>query len=214
MSEYHGVLLASGGLDSTTLYHAFRAQGHRMLPLFLDYGQHCRDTELATLRELLPSDEIGELHVLDISAIYLGSRSRLIAEADLWHEDVTPDDLYLPYRNLLFLSVAAAFAHDRRIPRIYAAFINSNHAKEIDCSTAFFDELGSMLAGYGGVEVCLPFREYAKADVVRLALKLGVSVGRTYSCQIASSVPCGACPNCVERVEALNQVVDETVKAS
>jgi 7-cyano-7-deazaguanine synthase len=208
MSEYHGVLLASGGLDSTTMYYAERRAGRRLLPLFLDYGQHCRETELATLREVLPSDA-DNVHVLDISCMYAGSRSRLIDEADLWRDEVTDDDMYLPYRNLLFLSVASAFAQDRGIEAVYAAFINSNHAKEIDCSTEFFDRLGEVLRDYGTVQVRLPFRAHSKTDVVRLAIKLGVPLARTYSCQIAAKVPCGACPNCVERLDALATIADE-----
>ena len=112
MSEYHGVLLASGGLDSTTLYYTERRAGHRLLPLFLDYGQHCRETELNTLSEVLPADA-ADVIVLDISSVYIGSRSRLIDEADLWRDEVTDADMYLPYRNLLFLSVAAAWPAPR-----------------------------------------------------------------------------------------------------
>jgi 7-cyano-7-deazaguanine synthase len=208
MSEYHGVLLASGGLDSTTMYYTERDAGRRLLPLFLDYGQHCRDTELSTLREVLPPDA-DDVHVLDISSIYAGSRSRLIDEADLWRDEVADSDMYLPYRNLLFLSVASAFAQDRGLEAVYAAFINSNHAKEIDCSTEFFDRLGDVLSDYGTVRVRLPFRNHSKADVVRIAIDLGVPLARTYSCQIASQVPCGACPNCVERLNALATVADE-----
>jgi 7-cyano-7-deazaguanine synthase len=208
MSEYHGVLLASGGLDSTTLYYAELEAGRRLLPLFLNYGQHCSETELATLREVLPADA-DDVVVLDISCIYAGSRSRLIVEADLWREDVTPEDMYLPYRNLLFLSVGAAYAQDHEIAAVYAAFINSNHAKEIDCSSAFFDRLGDVLSDYGTVRVKLPFRDRSKADVIRLAVRLGVPLARTYSCQVASRVPCGACPNCVERLDALTAVAAE-----
>jgi 7-cyano-7-deazaguanine synthase len=213
MNEYHGVLLASGGLDSTTMYYAERQAGRRLLPLFLDYGQHCGKTELDTLREVLPPDAAGDVVVLDISCIYAGSRSRLISEADLWQEDVTPEDMYLPYRNLLFLSVAAAFAQDRGIAAVYAAFINSNHAKEIDCSTEFFDRLGDVLSDYGTVQIRLPFRDCSKADVIRLAIDLGVPVVRTYSCQVASKVPCGACPNCVERLDAIAAITAEITGA-
>jgi 7-cyano-7-deazaguanine synthase len=206
VSEYDGVILASGGLDSTTLLYSLGARGQRVLPLFLDYGQHCRDTELAALREVSPQDIASGVTVVDISAVYRGSSSRLIQEADLWREDVIPADMYLPYRNLMFLSVAAAFAQDRGLDKVYAAFINSNHAKEIDCSATFFDQLGAMLADYGGVQVVLPFRDHSKTDVISLALQLDVPVGRTYSCQVSSQVPCGACPNCVERLQALDAV--------
>jgi 7-cyano-7-deazaguanine synthase len=127
----------------------------------------------------------------------------MIVEADLWKEAVSDDDLYLPYRTMLFFAVAAARAQTLRILNVYSGFINSNHAKEIDCSTEFMNGLEELSRGVGAVRFHAPFREKTKADVVRQALELGVPIGRTFSCQASSSFPCGACPNCVERLNAL-----------
>jgi 7-cyano-7-deazaguanine synthase len=198
------VVLVSGGLDSTTLVYWLSQQGAGVQPLFLDYGQHCVETEHETVLRVLPADVAPSVRRLDLSSIYAGSPSRLIREANLWTERVSSEDMYLPYRNLLFLSVAAAFAQSRGIGYVYAAFINSNHALEIDCSSDFFDRLGEMLSDFGRVRIEMPFRERSKRDVAFLAAELGVPIGLTYSCQISSATPCGACPNCVERLEALD----------
>jgi 7-cyano-7-deazaguanine synthase len=122
--------------------------------------------------------------------------------------------MYLPYRNLLFLSVGAAFAQSNKIDHVYSAFINSNHAIELDCSGEFFDRLSVMLADYGGVKIEMPFRELTKYDVAVRAAELGVPIGQTYSCQISASTPCGACPNCVERLEALELLVARSLEES
>jgi 7-cyano-7-deazaguanine synthase len=201
-----GVVLCSGGLDSTTLMYFLDNAGTQFLPLFLDYGQHCAKTELSTLQKVIPEKYVKRIVTLDISAIYRGGKSRLIKEPDLWSESVEADDLYLPYRNMLFLAIAAAYAQSRDIGKVYAAFINSNHAKEIDCSTAFFDELGSVLKKYGAVQIEMPFRSMSKYEVAKLGLELKVPIAKTFSCQASSEVPCGACPNCVERIEALRQL--------
>jgi 7-cyano-7-deazaguanine synthase len=200
------VLLASGGLDSTTLAFWLRSQGIGFVPLFVNYGQHCAKTELARLTELLPAEEFGRARVVDIADVYKGSESRLISEANLWEQDVTADDLYLPYRNLLLMSVGAAFAQAHELGDVYAAFINSNHAKEIDCSASFFDRLGGMLSDYGTVKMKMPFRDKSKLEVATIGLQLNAPIARTFSCQVASVVPCGACPNCVERLEAIESL--------
>ena len=200
------VLLASGGLDSTTLAFWLRSQGVSFLPLFINYGQHCATTELNRLTDLLPSSEFGPLSVLNVSDVYAGCSSRLISEPDLWKEDVTADDMYLPYRNLFLMSVAAAFAQGHGLSEVYAAFINSNHAKEIDCSAQFFKRLGEMLADYGTVQVKMPFRDYTKRQVAEIGLSLDAPIARTFSCQASSEVPCGACPNCVDRLDALRDL--------
>jgi 7-cyano-7-deazaguanine synthase len=196
------VVMVSGGLDSTTVCYLLANEGREVHPIFFDYGQHCAETEWAKVQEVLPQ-EAKPPERLNISDIFKGSPSRMIVEADLWKETVSDDDLYLPYRTMLFFAVAAARAQTLRILDVYSGFINSNHAKEIDCSTEFMNSLEELSRGVGAVRFHAPFREKTKADVVRQALDLGVPIGRTFSCQASSSFPCGACPNCVERLNAL-----------
>lgn len=199
------VLLASGGMDSTTLAYWLHNKGSRFVPLFLDYGQHCAETEYMTLKDVLPAG-CAAPKKMDISDVYRGTKSRLISEPDLWVDSMVGDPLYLPYRNLLLLSVGAAFAQSHGCSSLYAAFINSNHAKEIDCSAHFFSALGKMLSEFGSVRIKMPFREMSKVQVARLGLRLKVPLAATYSCQAASRVPCGACPNCVDRLDALKRI--------
>lgn len=197
------VLLVSGGLDSTALAYWLRDQAVAFLPLFIDYGQHCAATERKALGDVLPEAIFGTCEVVNVRDVYAGCPSRLITQPDLWMDNVTADDLYLPYRNLLLLTIAAAYAQARGISEVYAAFINSNHAKEIDCSALFFDRLAGILTEYGSVQVRMPFREFPKSKVAQIGLSLGAPIAQTFSCQAASTVPCGACPNCIDRLEAL-----------
>lgn len=199
------LVMASGGLDSTTVCYLLADQGIDIQPVFFDYGQHCVETEWAKVNDVLPKNT-AEPERLNISDIFKGSTSRMIVEADLWREPVADDDLYIPYRTMLFFAVAAARAQTLQILDVYSGFINSNHAKEIDCSAAFMNGLDELSRDVGAVRFHSPFREKTKADVVRKALELGVPVGRTFSCQASSSFPCGACPNCVERLKALQEV--------
>jgi len=152
---------------------------------------------------VLPREAADAVVAVNVSDVYRNTGSRLISEPDLWREEVEDKDLYLPYRNLFMLTVGAAFAQARGIGRVYAAFINSNYAREIDCSAAFFDRLGDLLKDYGAVEVEMPFREMSKKEVARLGLSLGAPIALTFSCQVSSATPCGACPNCIERLAAL-----------
>lgn len=197
------VLLASGGMDSTVLAYWLVDRQIPFIPVFVDYGQHCVGTEAATLARVLPLHYRATVETVRLADIYRGATSRLIVAPDLWREPVRADDLYLPYRNLLVLAAAAALAQGRGCSHVYAAFINSNHAKEIDCSAAFFDRLGELMADFGGVKVEMPFRQLSKTDVARIGVALGAPVAETFSCQAAAEVPCGVCPNCVDRAEAL-----------
>lgn len=106
---------------------------------------------------------------------------------------------------MLFFAAAAARAQTIGILDVFTGFINSNHAKEIDCTSNFMNKLENLAENIGPVRFFSPFRFYSKADVVRRAVDLGVPIGRTYSCQASSRFPCGACPNCVERLKALRE---------
>ncbi|TGB33033.1 7-cyano-7-deazaguanine synthase [Burkholderia thailandensis] len=198
------LLLSSGGLDSTTVGYKLAATGVDVVPIFFDYGQHCVEVEWGRVNEVLPAD-MQRPERFDISDIFRGSPSRLIREADLWTEAVKDDDLYIPYRTMLFFAAAAARAQTVGILDVYTGFINSNHAKEIDCTAAFMNSLDGLTASIGPVRFHSPFRYSSKADVARAAAELGVPIGRTYSCQASAHFPCGACPNCVERLNALKE---------
>jgi 7-cyano-7-deazaguanine synthase len=197
------VLLSSGGLDSTTLAYWLRERGKTIIPIFFDYGQHCVEKEWTTLRQVLPKDGVKPPTRVDISAIFRGSSSRLISEADLWTETVDSEDLYIPYRTLMFFSAGAAIAQTRRLTDVYSGFINSNHAKELDCAATFLNSLDALSERVGPVRFSMPFREKTKKEVAEIAKHLAVPIGRTFSCQVFSDVPCGACPNCVDRIDAL-----------
>ena len=70
------VLLASGGMDSTTLAYWLLSKGIKFIPLFIDYGQHCVKTEYETLCDVLPEDYRSRARVINVSDVYKNSKSR------------------------------------------------------------------------------------------------------------------------------------------
>ncbi|WP_161993088.1 7-cyano-7-deazaguanine synthase [Sediminibacillus terrae] len=213
IEKYDALLLASGGLDSTVLAYKLLAEGKKIMPVFLRYGQHFADTEFNTLLDVLPPKLLSHIKVINIEDIFKGSKSRMIKEPNLWLDEVSADDLYLPYRNLLFLSIASSVAQTMGIGEVYSAFINSNHAKEIDCSKEFFDKLSGMLSEYGTVQIEMPFRDFSKADVIKLGIDLDVPIAHTYSCQANSTTPCGVCPNCVDRLAGFESFQETNINS-
>lgn len=206
MNNKNGVLLASGGLDSTTMAFWLIKHNIDFIPLFINYGQHCVETEYETLKKVLPENYIDKIEVIDVSSVYKKSKSKFIKPADLWEDEITADDLYIPYRNVLLLTIGATFAQTLGLSNVYSAFINSNHAKEIDCSNEFFEKMENMLTDYGSVKINMPFRNYSKFEVAKIGIELGATIGLTFSCQASPIIPCGACPNCVDRLEALKML--------
>lgn len=207
--NYDCLLLASGGMDSTVLAYKLAKERKKVIVLFIDYGQHCRDKEYRTLLKVIPPEYINNVRIIRIGDVYKESNSRMIIEANLWEDSVVAEDMYLPYRNILFLSLASAYAQSMGIKDVFTAFINSNHAKEIDCSMDFFTKLESLLLEFGSTRINMPFRNMTKTEVAKLGLELGAPIEMTYSCQVNAHMPCGACPNCVDRIIAINNILKE-----
>lgn len=67
------LLLASGGLDSTTVAYQLVSADVDVTPIFFDYGQHCVDVEWSRVNEVLPSS-MRPPERFDISSIFRGRR--------------------------------------------------------------------------------------------------------------------------------------------
>ena len=69
---------------------------------------------------------------------------------------------------------------------------------------------------YAGVQLLRPFIHLNKGQIAAEGARLGVDLGRTWSCYQGGSVHCGKCGTCVERREAFLAagISDPTVYAS
>lgn len=199
------IVMMSGGLDSTVLFYQLLKTHTNITPVFINYGQHTAVKEYNTIKEILPEQYVSKVKYIDIKSVYSDSTSVLIKERNLWFDNVTEKDMYVPYRNLVIFSVTVAYAQTVNIMKVYSAFINTYYAKEIDASTKFLNAINRLMKDIGGISIILPFKKMSKLDVLELGIKLSVPVGKTFSCQINSMTPCGACPNCVERIQAFKQ---------
>lgn len=200
-------LLASGGLDSTTLAYWLKAKGISYTPIIINYGQHFFEAEYDTLKEVLPPENVNFIKVVDVSTLYEGNKSLLIREPDLWNEKVSYKDMHLPYRNILLLTIGVIFASTKGYRKLYAGFMDGDYVRELDSSTAFFNLWHSMLDLIeSNVMLEMPFLKMTKFEIAKLGLSLKAPIGKTFSCQVSSKTPCGACPNCVDRLQAIKKL--------
>lgn len=219
------LVLLSGGVDSTTcLGIAVDKYGsENVLALSVSYGQkHIKEIEAA---RQIASHYGVELLELDLSKMFEFSNCSLLSKSDMEipHEeyakqleetDGAPVSTYVPFRNGLFLSSAAAIAVSRDCEEIYYGAHADDAAGNAypDCSEAFNSAMGrAIYLGSGNmVKVVAPFVGKTKADVVGMGLKLKVPYELTWSCYEGRDKPCGSCGTCIDRKRAfeLNGVKD------
>lgn len=219
-----GVVLLSGGLDSTTVAaHAVRAGGE-LLALSIAYGQR-HERELASARAVAAALGIA---LVEADAAFYG---RLAAHSALTSPDLeVPADrpagamaaevpiTYVPLRNTFFVTVAAAVLESRLLDRIEregadpdrlegVIYVGANaidYSGYPDCRPEFYRAmerviaLGSKVGAALGVPLRIeaPIITMTKAEIVRYGLELGAPLALTWSCYRGGAMPCGSCDAC------------------
>ncbi len=211
------VVLLSGGMDSATLlaYVRQRLEVEQIVALSCVYGQkHSRELDCAKWQA--EHCAVKEHRILDIS--FYGELTRggsaltdgSIEVPDL--SDVKPEErmqppTYVPNRNMVFLSLAAAFAEAQGITDVFYGAQAQDEYGYWDCSQDFVNRMNEVLSlnRKGRVKIRAPFASMSKSEVVKIGLELGVNYDHTWTCYRGGDEPCGTCPSCVERNRAFSE---------
>ena len=196
------VVVLSGGQDSTTcLYWALDRFGAQQVEaLTFDYGQRHRvELDCASRiaghagveHTVLPIDTFAALggNALTDSAI-------AIAESA---DDGLPNT-FVPGRNLVFLTFAAAFAWQRDSTELVAGVAQTDFSGYPDCRRDTIDALEQTLNL--GMErrfrIHTPLMNLTKKATVELARDLGAleAMALTHTCYNGERPPCGECAAC------------------
>lgn len=208
------VVLLSGGMDSTVLLHYVVKRLGRgpVHGLSYDYGQrHSR--ELQAARWQAEEAGIDEHRVVDVSfaAELVKSGTSLVrggAEVpdlrELPEDSLDQPPTYVPNRNMLLLSVAAAYAEAQGIADVFYGAQAHDEYGYWDCTRDFVERINALLAlnRRTPVRIHAPFIDMGKRDLVPLGMELGVDFSHTWSCYRGGETACGACPTCAERRKA------------
>ncbi len=211
------LVLLSGGLDSATcLALAVKEYGkENVIALSVSYGQkHTKEIEAA---EKIAKYYGVEKMELDLSLIFKFSNCSLLSGSDeeIPHEsyaeqlketDGKPVSTYVPFRNGLFLSSAAAMALSRECSVIYYGAHSDDAAGSAypDCSEVFNNAMNTAIYEGSGrqLKIKAPFVGMTKADVVKMGMELKVPYELTWSCYEGNDKPCGKCGTCIDRAKA------------
>lgn len=215
------VVLLSGGLDSATCLAAAKQRGLVCHCLTVDYSQRHR-CELDAARALARSLGAAEHVVLPLNLRVFGG-SALTDEIDVPKDgrhaqsgDSEADAIpvtYVPARNLVFLSMALAFAETRDAREIFIGANAVDYSGYPDCRPEFVRSFGATanlatkagaLAGEHGrraFTIHTPLMELSKAGIIRLGTRLGVDYSLTHSCYDPGpgGAACGRCDSCLIR---------------
>lgn len=124
-------------------------------------------------------------------------------------DEVDPADrdqphTYVPHRNMILLSVGAAFAESRGSKYLYYGAHEQDRHGYWDCTLEFVEQINEVLRlnRRTAVLVKAPFVGMTKEEVLRVGTEYGVDYANTWTCYRGGETPCGECPSCAERAKA------------
>ena len=193
------VNLVSGGLDSTLIGVMAKEEEVAAHPLFIDYGQRAAAREWGACQVLHKKLALPPPTRMDLSGFGRVIRSGLTCD-----EKHLKEEAFTPGRNLIFLIMGAAYAHQVRADSVAIGLLSERFSLFPDQRAEFIRTSEQAIAQALGrpIRVLTPLFEFSKADVVKLAEKRGIT--DTYSCHAGTEKPCGKCVSCLEFIQAAN----------
>ena len=200
-------VLLSGGLDSTTALYWAHSHHEVVCALSFDYGSNHAAQELACAR--YQAEKLGiSYHEIDLRSISAHLQSALLSGADaIPTADYAEENLkqtVVPFRNGIFLAIAAGIAESNGAEAIVIAAHGGDHALYPDCREDFMAAMASAisLGTYAELQILRPFIANTKGEITAIGAALGVDFTHTYSCYCGRAQHCGQCATCRERKES------------
>jgi 7-cyano-7-deazaguanine synthase len=229
-----GVVLLSGGLDSTTAATLAQRAGYELTAVTVQYGQsHQREIDAA--RQVAAA--LGLPHqVADVAFFRDLAWYSALTRPEQFHKpldrptDAMAEEIpitYVPLRNTFLLTLGAAYLESAALAAIEAQGVSPSQLEAVlfiaanaidysgypDCRPEFYRaaaetlRLGSKLGTQWGVPLRIetPLIDKTKADIVRLATEIGAPLQLTWSCYGAGPRPCGRCDSCLLRAKGFDE---------
>ena len=205
------VIIASGGVDSTTLLYDILNQGYEVFALSVNYNQkHAKELEFIakTCKKLNIPHKVVDLSILGRE---LSPNSALTSEKiEIPDGDYKEENMKLtvvPNRNMILLSLAVSYAISIGAKKVFYGAHAGDHAIYPDCRKEFVDAArrAVRLADWEPVELEAPYLDMDKGDIVIKGKGLGVDYSLTWTCYKGMAKACGMCGACRERIEAFRK---------
>jgi len=213
------LVLFSGGQDSATCLAWALQRYAQVETVAFDYGQRHRielDARLNVLRELRGrypqwAARLGEDHLLDLSVLGQVGDTALTSERQIEMQANGLPNTFVPGRNLLFLTLAAALGYRRQLDVLVGGMCETDFSGYPDCrdDTIKAQQVALSLGLGARVTIETPLMWLDKAQTWQLAHSLGgdalveLIVEHSHTCYLGErgarhgwGYGCGRCPAC------------------
>lgn len=206
------VCVISGGMDSTLSAKIAQNDGYEVIGVHYNYLQRTEQKELQAFRNVIDAlgiktkYEIDLPFFADIGASALTDASIEVPISGL--SDGVPVT-YVPFRNGIFLSIAASIAEKEGAEAIYIGVVEEDSSGYPDCRDEYIKQMQNAInlgtKDETKIEIVTPLVHMSKKDIVLRAIELDVPLQFTWSCYKSSDKACGVCDSCRLRLRGFER---------
>ena len=222
MSQVKVVVVFSGGMDSYTVLNMAHLAGFEVHAINFNYGQrHAVEIERAITVCKKMDISFKQIDLTSLNSII--DNSALTGDIDVpkgHYEDESMKATVVPNRNMMMLSMAAAYAINIGATQIWYGAHSGDRAIYPDCRPEFVEAMQRVLAicDYEEIKLVVPFIDGDKEEILRWGFAHNLDYSDTWTCydpqQVGGDdinpyhhlVACGKCGSCQERLEAFDKV--------
>ena len=206
------VVILSGGMDSTTAAFIAKKEGYSIIPVHFNYGQRTEKKELESFNKICDFLKIQNRYIIDIPFFkQIGASALVDKNIDVPTDGIKPGIpiTYVPFRNGIFLSIAAAIAEKEKAEAIFIGVVEEDSSGYPDCREEFINHMQKAInAGTKPetkIEIKTPLIHLKKEDIVKKAIEVGVPLELTWSCYKEEDEACGVCDSCRLRLKGFEK---------
>jgi 7-cyano-7-deazaguanine synthase len=213
-----GVVLLSGGLDSTTALAVAKRECKEVHAITFDYGQRHR-IELKASSKVAKASGVKSHIVMKLDMREIGGSAltdpkiKVPKGRSVKSMGSGIPCTYVPARNTIFLSIALARAEVVGATAIYIGANQIDYSGYPDCREDFFDAFEKLAkkatkVGVEGKKIVIkaPLIYMTKAMIIQFGTALGVDYSLTHSCyDPVKGRPCGKCDSCKLRAKGFKE---------
>jgi len=197
------VCIMSGGMDSTLSAYIMKDRGYEIIAVHFNYDQRTQTKELNSFNNICDALNVKEKYILDLDFFkHLGASALTDKTIDIpvnGVEEGVPVT-YVPFRNGIFLSMAAAIAEKEGASMISIGVVQEDSSGYPDCRADYIKSMQNAInlgtKDKTDITIDMPLVHLLKSQIVEKSLELNVPLSLTWSCYQNESKACGVCDSC------------------
>ena len=197
------VCIMSGGMDSTLSAYMAKKDGYEIVAVHFNYDQRTQRKELECFNAICDSLEVVQKYVLDLDFFkQLGASALTDKSIDVPVSGVEAGVpvTYVPFRNGIFLSMAAAIAEKEGAEILSIGVVEEDSSGYPDCREDYISAMQKAInlgtKDETKLEIKMPLVHLKKSQIVQTALDMNVPLELTWSCYKNELKACGVCDSC------------------